>query len=147
MKQKIRNGIFETNSSSVHSISIDNSGLEPSKFPLNDEGKIEVALGEFDKGFEIFETQHDKLSYLMTCCYYLAHCDVEAIYDNYVFGLIEDTIKEYCSCKGIQIIGDEGYIDHQSVPDYDMDIINVYSDDEIIDFVFNRYIRLKTSCD
>lgn len=38
MKQ-VRNGVFETNSSSVHAISIDSSGREPSQFQLNEHGK------------------------------------------------------------------------------------------------------------
>jgi len=35
MKRKIRKGVFETNSSSVHSLVISNEGREQSEFKLN----------------------------------------------------------------------------------------------------------------
>lgn len=45
MKTKIRKGVFETNSSSVHSLVISNDGREPSKFKLNKDGEIEIDFG------------------------------------------------------------------------------------------------------
>lgn len=42
MNRKIRKGVFETNSSSVHSLVISNDGREPSEFKLNKDGEIEI---------------------------------------------------------------------------------------------------------
>ena len=78
MNRKIRNHVFETNSSSVHSLVISNDGREPS----------------------------------------------------------------------IKILGKvEPYIDHQSIPSYDIEIINTYDKDAVINFVFNKNVSLKTDCD
>lgn len=44
VKRKIRKNVFETNSSSVHSLVISNDGREPSEFKLNKDGEIEMVL-------------------------------------------------------------------------------------------------------
>lgn len=38
MNRKFRKGVFETNSSSIHSLVISNEGREPSEFNLNKDG-------------------------------------------------------------------------------------------------------------
>lgn len=149
MKQ-IRSNTFETNSSSVHTLSIDASGREPSKFRLNKDGAIKVDFGQFDSNFEIFNTQYDKLSYLMTCLYYIVGYpdDIEDIYASYEFKQIRDVVCEYAGANDIVILNkEEPYIDHQSVPYNYIEIIDIYDDDAIIDFIFNKYISLKTYSD
>ncbi len=144
---KIRNSVFETNSSSVHSISIDKSGLEKSNFKLDKNGYIHVDYGQFDRYYELFTSQYEKLSYLITCCYYLANYE-DSVTDTYEFRRIEDALKDYTGCAGIIIDNQcEPYIDHQSIPYDSIEIINVYNRDEIINFVFNKYISLKTTSD
>ena len=157
MKEKIRSGTFETNSSSVHTISIDSSGRESCKIRKNKEGKLLVDFGSFDKHEEIFSTQTEKLSYLMTCCAYLTdgsvYCDerseiIDNVYETEAFEYIEEAVMKYTGCAGIKIIGKKDpYLDHQSVPEYNIEIINMYDEDAIIDFIFNKYISLKTGCD
>ena len=147
MKQ-VRNGVFETNSSSVHAISIDSSGREPSQFQLNEHGKIEISFGSFGRESRTYYSQYDKLPYLMTCLYYIAGDDKEVIYDMYEFERIEGIICNYAKATGIEILDDvEPYIDHQSIPYGNIEIINSWDKDEVIDFVFNKYIRLKTYSD
>lgn len=144
---KIRNSVFETNSSSVHSISIDKSGLEKSNFKLDKNGYIHIDYGSFDKYYELFATQYEKLSYLITCCYYIAS-DEDGVSDTYEFGLIQEAITKYTNCNGIIIDNkNKPYIDHQSIPYDGIDIINIYDEDAIINFVFNKYIRLQTTSD
>ena len=149
MKKQIRRGCFETNSSSQHSLSISKEGLEPSKFKLNRNGKIEVDFGEFGKRYEIFDTQYEKLSYLMTCLWYLSGgFNVEDIYNNYEFRRIERVVCDYAGATGIEILGEmEPKIDHQSVPEYEIEIINSWDEDAVINIVNNNYVRLKTDCD
>lgn len=148
MNRKIRSHVFETNSSSVHSLVISKDGREPSKFLLDKEGYLHVDYGEFDASRQIYTEQYDKLSYLITLCYYCAGCYGNTE-DSYQFKEIEDAIKEYTGCKGIIINGEEEpSIDHQSAPyDGDIEIVNIYDKDSIIDFVFNRYVSLKTDRD
>lgn len=147
--KKIRKEVFETNSSSVHSLVISKDGLEKSNLKLNKEGKIEITFGSFGKAFNIYSSQYDKLSYLITLLYYISNgFNYESIYDNYEFKLVEEAICEYTGAKGIKINPkNEPEIDHQSQPYYGIEIVNVYNKDEIINFVFNKYISLKTDCD
>ena len=148
MKYIIRKDTFETNSSSVHSLVISSEGREPSNLPVNDDGYIEVEFGQFGKDYHIYTEQKDKLSYLITCTYYLSHSfNPYDIYDSWTFKHINDVICKYTGAKGIKIIGNtEPYLDHQSQPYSDIEIINFY-EDEIINFVFNKYVSLKTDCD
>jgi hypothetical protein len=147
MKQ-IRHGVFETNSSSVHAIQFSNDGREPSEFRLNKDEEIEIDFGKFGREYNVYTSQYDKLSYLITCLYYLSGDDVDSIYDNWEFEMIDDAICKYTGASGIKIIGDiEPEIDHQSIPDYNIEIINTADENAIIDFVFNKNIALKTMSD
>ena len=147
--KKIRKEVFETNSSSVHSLVISSDGLEKSNFKLNKKGKIEIDFGHFGKEFKIYNSQYDKLSYLITCLYYTSNgFNYDSIYDNYEFRKIEDAICKYTGAVGIEISNKTNpEIDHQSQPYQNIEIINTYDENEIINFVFNRYISLKTDCD
>lgn len=148
MNRKIRKGVFETNSSSVHSLVISNEGREQSEFKLNKDGEIEIDFGQFGKDERIYSSQYDKLSYLITCLYYLSGYDISDIYDKWEFEQIQDAVCKYTGATGIKILGkQEPEIDHQSQPYGDIKIINVYDEDAVINFVFNKYVSLKTYCD
>lgn len=148
---KIRSNTFESNSSSVHTLSIDKSGREPSRLPINKKtNKVIAHFGNFGKNHNIYTSQEDKLAYLMTNVYYLNHADYNDTEDIWAFGAISDAISNYCGCDGIEIdmnYGVDPYIDHQSIPYGGIEIIDVYDEDSVIDFVFNKYISLKTDCD
>lgn len=149
MKCQIRKNVFETNSSSVHSLVIAKEGREKSELRVNADGEIEVEFGSFGTNFELFFSQDEKLSYLITCCYYLTReWDIEAIYENWNFRQIEDVICKYTGAKRIKILNHvDPEIDHQSIPYDGIEIINVWDEDMIIDFVFNKYVGLKTDRD
>ena len=148
MKKNIRQGVFETNSSSIHTIVIANEGREPSKFPLNQYGEIEVDFGQFGKEKHIYTSQYDKLSYLITCLYYLSGWTVENIYDNEEFQEIQDTICKYAGATGIRILGKQKpEIEYQSIPEDEIKIIDTYDEESLINFVFNKYVSLKTDMD
>lgn len=148
MNTKIRKGVFETNSSSVHSLVIANDGREPSEFKLNKNGEIEIDFGEFGKDYFLYTSQYDKLSYLITCLYYLSGYDIEDIYDRSEFTEISDAVCRYTGATGIKILGEiEPSIDHQSIPYDSIEIIDAYDEDQIINFIFNKYVSLKTDCD
>lgn len=148
MGLKIRQGVFETNSSSVHSLTFNKKGLRKCLLKPNEEGKLRVSLGHFGKDHNIYDTQSKKLSYLMTCCYYLAGMDLENMYNSYEFKDIEKAVMEYTGCSGIEVYGEsKAHIDHQSIPYNEIELINTYDKDAIIGFIFNKYIGLKTECD
>lgn len=146
MKRQIRRNVFETNSSSVHSLVYSKDGLEPSELEISQNGEILIPLGDFD-GCSTYKDQYNKLSYLLTCLYYLSDCDAEKIYDDYSFELINKAVCSYTGAKTIKVMGSEGYIDHKSVPTCDIEIINTYNEDEVINYIFNRNIWLKTDYD
>ena len=145
MKQ-IRKDVFETNSSSVHTLQISNDGLEPSELKLNKDGNIEVEFGEFEKDYRIYNNQYEKLQYLISFIAYNYgyYYDLDDLYENYDFREVRDAICEYTGANDIVVVGETlPHIDHQS--QYDC-VIRLYKD-EIINFVFNKFITLKTDCD
>lgn len=147
MKKIIRTNTFETNSSSVHSLSISSEGRESSEFELNEDGMIEISFGEFGKDERLYSSQYDKLSYLITCLYYL-NGTIDDIYDSWNFRHIKDAVCKYAGAKGIKILEHpDPYIDHQSVPEGWIEIIDIYDEDAVINFVFNKYVSLKTDSD
>ena len=133
--RQIRSGVFETNSSSTHSLTFigRNNPLEKSYLRVRDDGYVHVDFGEFGWGYDRLRSQGEKLSYLCT----LAACadskmsSNEDFYQNPGFQAINDVIKEKCECKGLIIDTTitryvtedkatswpefEGYIDHQSI--------------------------------
>ena len=145
MKQ-IRKNVFETNSSSVHTLQISKDGLEPSELKLNKDGNIEVEFGEFEKDYRIYSTQYEKLQYLISFIAYNHnyYYDLDDLYESYDFREVRDAICEYTGANDIVIVSEAlPHIDHQS--QYDC-VIRLYEND-IINFVFNKFIALKTDCD
>lgn len=160
MKTVIRRGVFETNSSSVHTLTLDKSGLEKPDMRIykrkNKEGEtkryIYVPLQYFGKDIVTYKSQRDKLSYLLTTAYVHSGSDLEDFMDSYAFKDIErDIVDYYKECgketDGIMILSESeknAGLDHQSYYDYE------YIEDfplSVVDFVFNRYIALHTDCD
>lgn len=144
---KIRKNMFETNSSSVHSIVYSKEGLEESKLAKDKDNYILASYGTFDTDTRYYNTQAEKLSYLLTQIFYLAGGWNEDISDDYRFEELEEIVCKYAHADGIRVLsGIEPYIDHQSVPEWDT-IINLWDEDEVINFIFNKNIMLKTDCD
>ena len=149
MKQ-IRKGVFETNSSSVHSLQISREGLEPSNLEINKDGNIEVEFGAFDKDERIYNTQYEKLQYLLSFIaynrgFYYNPSDLDDLYECYDFNNVCEAICDYTGAKGIVIVGDkDAYIDHQSMDDC---VIDYWYQDNVINFIFNKYVALRTECD
>ena len=145
---KIRKNVFESNSSSVHTLVISKQGREPSKFIPDEDGYIHVDYGCFGRNYQIYDSQYEKLSYLVTLCAYCANLYGQTK-DTYQFECIEEAVKNYTGGNGIIIDEkEEPEIDHQSCPwDGDITFINIYDEDSVIDFVFNRYAALRTDCD
>lgn len=145
----VRIGVFETNSSSVHTVTFSNVGLQDSQLPMKD-GYVIAHYGEFGRDRQTFNSQEDKLSYLVTCCYYLNGFSDYDIETSYNFRQIEDVLCNYIpGCQGIKIAENspEPEIDHQSIPEFDIEIVNIWDEDALINFIFNENILLKTDCD
>ena len=139
MKQIIRHGVFETNSSSTHSLSIQSGNVRPFNLPLDDDGYIIAEFGEFGWGYEELITQEQKFSYLLT---YVVASEMNNYYksakkkadqllrETVGYKLLLEFAEEYCEgisldlCSlelvesykdGQYIVESYGYVDHQSV--------------------------------
>lgn len=104
----IRRNVFETNSSSMHSLVISKKDKGYSyDLPVDSDGVLKIPFGEFGWGPDILQTPIKKLSYLITD-------------RGQLDGEIVDMIKEHCpnvkeiKLKTINSYYPEGYVDHQS---------------------------------
>ena len=130
---QIRKNVFETNSSSTHSLVI--SKMERSydySLPVDDDGILTITFGEFGWGPDLLTTPIEKLSYLVTdrsglydIPEELKNADNDAIYDFIMeeSEAVKDIVEVVKSCcPDVKEVRFElcdswnpfGYVDHQS---------------------------------
>jgi len=160
----IRRNVFETNSSSTHSISIKSGEINNSNLFVNyEDNKVHVKFGEYGWGYDKLRTQSERLSYV---CTMLVETEgknvlsVDEFYNTNGFKQINDLIASKCNCDGISFgelkmenynWGDtnrvyldfDGYIDHQSCEDY-LNIDEFLKDWNVTleEFIFNDGITV-----
>jgi hypothetical protein len=166
MKKVIRRNVFETNSSSTHSVTIRKGEIsKPYLIVDSEDNKVHVRFGEYGWGYEKLKSQHERLSYL---CTMLMETEaekafsIEDVIQTEGFKKINEVIANKCNCDGIYFdekiktnnyknskgetvyyLDIDGYIDHQSCEDYSS--INEFLEDwdtNIIDFIFNDNITV-----
>ena len=170
MKRQVRRNVFETNSSSMHSLSITNGTLQESYLYVDEhDNKVHTEFGEYDWEIEQYSTQSEKLSYLVTMLISTEGRGlqtVEEFFETEGFKKINNVIREYCNCDGIVIdsklepdswtyngkteyyLSHDGYIDHQSCEDYEnIDKFLEYYNTDIINFIFNDGVIVCTDND
>lgn len=158
MKQ-IRCGVFETNSSSTHSVSIKHDH----SLPVSEDGYVHVSMGRFGWEIKTYKDPIDKLSYLLTMLY-MKHDDirlvgweenaekmreiVKKLSDTEDFKQISDVVASHANCKGIILDPVNGYIDHQSHERYRsvQDFLDSYGLG-IKQFVFDSGVAVHTDND
>lgn len=130
--RKIRHSAFETNSSSMHSISVDSTTRNMEKFG----DTVEVTLGEFGWGYESYNDPLSKLSYVLTYIHTCSNELEDSIYEPW----LREAIKDYCGSE-IVLTNSDGYIDHQSVSMLAENDIIINDEatfkKNVIDFIFN----------
>lgn len=147
MKQKIRFSVFETNSSSTHSISIDDRKIfdtvedkenyfkKFNNLKIDENNNVIVPNYAFGWGYETYTDAEAKLAYAL----------LDADDDNIRRDMIYDAVRKFTDCNDI-LFGDsdkgiyyDNYIDHQS-----RDTCNDFCNDvdEYINFIFNPDIEL-----
>lgn len=137
-----RAAIFETNSSSTHSISIEGGSYSPDVFPL-DAGVCKVHPGEFGWDVARFTDAASKASYCLTYVKGLGgRGDAET-------QMLRDVLKAETGCEVEFVLdGDAchkwGYIDHQSSGEC---MRAFESEDTLRDFIFNPHSVLVTDND
>lgn len=172
--RQIRKNVFETNSSSTHSVSVSSKNSSYDSYdcldPFKDyDNKVYVKFGEF--GWEIcdYDTPYKKLQYVVTMLVETEGNNITCVDDLFEtdgFKLINDAVADYCDCDGIWIdedmkldsyewdnkthyyISHNGYIDHQSCEDYSsvQDFLDDYGVD-ITKFIFDSGVVVHTDND
>jgi hypothetical protein len=114
----VRNGVFETNSSSCHSLCISDQEAILDTLPVDNEGVVRIFTGEFGWGIDEYNDAAMKAAYCLT---WIKTCNDEndpkvSKYEASLKGVIE----EVCKAKEVRFIQETdkyypwGYIDHQS---------------------------------
>jgi hypothetical protein len=141
-KRLVRHGVFETNSSSCHSLSIGSSQVYESLTP-DDEGTI--LLGYYEFGWEphTYRGVEARLAYA-----YIYARDWSRGQDYMT--LLKQVVFEHTGATKIVITNEEGpyegYIDHQSVEDGKLDYL---LEDPLLlkSFIFDSYSYVETDND
>lgn len=160
MKRQIRRSVFETNSSSMHSLTVRKEGVSGTLHIDEYENKVITHFGEFGWGYDYYTDPENKLSYLVTMLVetHRDYYSMEELCETEDFQKINNAIASYCHCDGILIDEKleqatsydgtkkyewnehEGYVDHQSVESIDS-LLESY-DCTIEEFIFDKGIAL-----
>ena len=150
IKDVYRLGLFETNSSSVHSI-VYSGPLDKSELTVRN-GYVLTKFGSFGGDGETYYDQKTKLSYIVSNIWYVAGWPQEAdweedLYGSYIWKCLEEAVCPYIGAHvlGIRIAKSsmrEPEIDHQSMPEGDVNLVNIYSKSDVQNFIFNPKIGL-----
>lgn len=104
----IRNNVYETNSSSTHSICITNRATSKIKIPKN----LIFKFGEFGWEDVILNTPEEKASYLYTAIYSLKNKkEIEKIINNIYSELWKYGVEAVFCQEPLEYL-EHGYIDH-----------------------------------
>ena len=128
---KIRKGVFETNSSSSHSISIataDKQFVLDTSFMPEEDGVLRLYGGEFGWEWNKINDSNTKANYCAVC----------AIDDDYKSDMLIEVLQEQTGAKDVEFAfnkeGYGNYIDHQS---YDVPLEAFKSKETLRNFIFN----------
>lgn len=159
---KIRKSVFETNSSSVHSLTFVPTH-EDSEFFVDANGDITLVLNQYwGKHHRDYFSQEDKLKYIASWLYCYLGEDYEKFVEEYDWINIEEAVIKYVNAhpnrkqigitaKNIRVvITDKCGFDHQTYPDWCSNcacVVDTWNPDAVINFVFNHNIGLRTESD
>jgi hypothetical protein len=151
--KKIRNSVFETNSSSTHSISLSDIPLNNDvmqTLPIDENGVVTLRGGEYGWEQQTYDDAIDKANYALV---YVMDWSGER--SEEFQKILKDVIIGQTGCSDVVFEGvkrswsdnlDFGYIDHQSVEDNDLH--HLFEDSEKLrQFIFNPMSILETDND
>ena len=150
--KKIRINVFETNSSSTHSLVY--SGVSESRLNLDTNGNLVVNLDDYADKFlkenRIYSSQEDKLAYVVKFCVYGGgdynyYRDADESYD---LQKLSDILHKHMIFNELIIKNNkEMLFDHQTNPSWNDTLINLWNDNEVLNFIFNDNIKLEVGID
>jgi hypothetical protein len=144
--RQIRRSVFETNSSSCHSVAVA-GGVEPGdlldSLPVDNGGQVSLMPGEFGRSYDFTNDVRMKASY---CSTYARNYGIEAD--------IELLVKVICEHTGADTVlfdentapysDPEGFIDHQSI---DVAQSVFFDEDTLKLFIFHPRSTLRLDAD
>lgn len=148
MKCKIRKGVFETNSSSMHSLVIKGEKkINREQLKINEDGFIEAETEDYTWGNSLLKTAQEKLNYIVSCKIneddlYLFGNDSENNSKHHKrlaragieFIKLEEMLCEATGAKGIEVNLIRGCSTEQSLDELvkeDLSILDIIFDDSI----------------
>lgn len=152
----IRAGVFETNSSSSHSMKLNSEDIIQSPFPAETlrKGEIEVTIGEFGWEWARYYRPENKLSYLLTQMTsgetvlpegMSAQERARQLREEYTdFDRACSIVEEFTGCR-ITVPHGSGYVDHDS-RGVGMELFH-RSDEDIRQFLFSDQCYFETGND
>lgn len=162
MRKQIRLGVWETNSSSVHSFCFSKKGLEKCHMKIHEDGYVHITLDQyFGKDEAQFFNQKTKLKYIITWLYVYYDFDEAKIRDGYLLEDFNKAFGEYVTkhngvlCRGVKVDkckweDSYDYFDHQQLSSGWCDdncIVSLWDSEACVEFIFNKYVGLETGCD
>ena len=143
---QIRQGVFETNSSSTHSITIGSSN-----YYIPDITKLNIQTGEYGWEIETYYDLNNKASYALTYAVYVNPLYIDMLRDV-ILDAIPNCIITYNGLEYDEFLEkvnnadyfELGYIDHQSFDDVGY-VFNSY--DNLYNFLFSTDSYFETDND
>ena len=149
--KRIRKGVFETNSSSMHSLVINGEKkIDKEQLKINENGFIEVETDEYTWGYFILVTAQEKLNYVAACKInedglYLFGNDSENNSKHHKrlaragieFIKLEEMLCEATGAKGIEVNLIRGCSTEQSLDELVKENLN------ILDIIFDDSIQIE----
>lgn len=148
MTKLTRHSVFETNSSSVHSISLSNEVDQYDTLYPDSNGTFTFEGGEFGWEWEDYSTAYTKANYVVTFLEHLGSLEPDdsesGTYQPFK-ELFEKVVKDHVNCEIEYDVGKYAHIDHQSM-DIAWELVD-YTYEELKNFIFNPKSILYTGND
>jgi hypothetical protein len=133
MKRNTRNSVFETNSSSTHSVHVDRrTQIKDTSLLPDEDGNIHIGGGEFGWEWRTYNDASTKADYVAN----------SAAPEE----ILIQAIKEQTGAKEV-FVSDGGYTDHQSSNALEEGGVNLYDVEDIKNWIFNPNCWLVTGND
>jgi hypothetical protein len=153
MTKQIRKNVFETNSSSSHSLTLSASDIvaQPFEAHVLRAGVLTLEKGEFGWTWERFYQAERKAAYLFTQIFHddIPEGEAESVTkalreQSRQFDMLCRVIEEHTGVKVLATPGSEGYVDHDS-DHVGMDLF--HSEEKLRQFLFSPESFLETGND
>jgi hypothetical protein len=150
-KIQIRKSVFETNSSSSHSLTLGKGDLAAQPLPphILREGVICLSAGEYGWEWHRYYSVQGKLRYLLTqVTNGQVPDDIEELcQDNERVAMLRDVVKEHTGCS-IIVTHSSGHIDHQSAMGDGNNGVELFNSAEALkSFIFDPESYIETGND